>query len=379
MSGRGSRRMAARLLSAAASAALASAPALAQSPQTAPPQSAPPPPGAAELDPSAPLDPMPDLGVDWPDLNANGRDDRRRRDRKARPRRRRSTDENSEIRYTIEVEGLTAIGNSEELLEGVPASSPRSKPTARIRPMPRRSAGDRSADADLLAELLRSQGYYDAVVEPRTEAQGSQLRVILTAEPGPQYRFASVELPGLEAAGEDAARLRDAFAVKAGDPVIAQDVIAGGVDLTRLLGEEGFAGAKIGEQDIEINHQTHLATLTLPVDPGPDRAFRGDPRDRPAAVQRAACRDDRPVQERRSVQALQGRRPAPRADRHDAGRERRHPGGPDRRRADRRPRGAPGTRAVAHHRRRARLRHRAGGPARGELDRPQLLQSRGRA
>jgi translocation and assembly module TamA len=111
------------------------------------------------------------------------------------------------------------------------------------------------------------------MVEPRTEAQGSQLRVILTADPGPQYRFASVELPGLEAAGEDAERLRNAFAVKAGDPVIAQDVIAGGLELTRLLGEEGFAGAKIGEQDIEINHQTHLATLSLPVDPGPIAHF----------------------------------------------------------------------------------------------------------
>src|SRR5687768_2339246 len=27
-------------------------------------------PGPAELDPNAPLDPMPDLGVDWPDMNS---------------------------------------------------------------------------------------------------------------------------------------------------------------------------------------------------------------------------------------------------------------------------------------------------------------------
>ena len=35
-----------------------------------------------------------------------------------------------------------------------------------------------------------------------------------TADPGPQYRFASVDLPGLDAAGPDAAKLRDAFAVQ---------------------------------------------------------------------------------------------------------------------------------------------------------------------
>ena len=94
-----------------------------------------------------------------------------------------------------------------------------------------------------------------------------------TADPGQQYRFASVELPGLEAAGADAAKLRDAFAVKAGDPVIAQDVIAGGSRSPRRSGEEGFAGAKIGEQDIEVDHQTHLATLDAAGEPGPVARF----------------------------------------------------------------------------------------------------------
>jgi translocation and assembly module TamA len=117
--------------------------------------------------------------------------------------------------------------------------------------------------------LLRSQGYYDAVVEPRTEQSGNLLRVVLAADPGEQYKFASVELPGLDAAGEDASKLRSAFAVHAGDPVIAQDVIAAGVALTRALGEQGFATAKVGDQDIEVNHATRLATLSLPVDPGP--------------------------------------------------------------------------------------------------------------
>ena len=44
--------------------------------------------------------------------------------------------------------------------------------------------------------------------------------------------------------------------------MIAADVIAGGLALTQALGEEGFAEAEIGEQDIEVDHQTHLATLS---------------------------------------------------------------------------------------------------------------------
>jgi translocation and assembly module TamA len=61
--------------------------------------------------------------------------------------------------------------------------------------------------------------------------------------------------------------------VKAGDPVVATDVIAAGVALRTTLGEEGYASAKIGEQQVEVDHQTHLATLTLPVDPGPVAHF----------------------------------------------------------------------------------------------------------
>ena len=125
------------------------------------------------------------------------------------------------------------------------------------------------ADGELLAELLRSRGYYDAVVEPRIERSGDGLTIVLSAQAGQQYTFRSVELPGLDAAGAEAASLREAFAVQAGDAVIAQEVIDAGTALQVALGEEGFALAEVGEQQVEIDHQTHTATLVLPVTPGP--------------------------------------------------------------------------------------------------------------
>jgi translocation and assembly module TamA len=265
MSGRGSRWRAARLLCAAAAAALAGTPGLAQTTSAEPPE-------PAELDPNAPLEPLPDLGVEWPDLNEKEATPPAPAAEGAKATTAVVENAASEIRYTWVVEGLGAIGNSPDLLAAFRKQSAleadRKKP-ANAAQIGRRS----SADAALLAELLRSQGYYDAVVEPSTEGAGAGLRIVLTADPGQQYRFASVELPGLEAAGDDAAKLRNSFAVKAGDPVIAQDVIAGGVALTRALGEQGFADAKVGDQDIEINHHTHLATLRLPVDPGPVAHF----------------------------------------------------------------------------------------------------------
>ncbi len=262
--------MAARLLCAAAITALVGTPALAQ---TAPPPTNPPP-EAGELDPSASLDPMPDLGVEWPDLNARDEaepapgaaPEGQKAEAAAEP----ATQ--GERHYTVAVEGLGAIGGSEELLTAFRKQSAletnRKKPTNAAQ-IERRSR----ADADLLAELLRSHGYYDATVEPRTDQAGDLVRIVLGVEPGPQYHFASVSLPGLEAAGPEAEKLRDTFAVKAGDPVVAQDVIAGEAALRLALGEQGYAEAKFGEQDVEINHQTRLATLTLPVTPGQVASF----------------------------------------------------------------------------------------------------------
>ncbi len=232
--------------------------------QVVPAQQPPPPRTTQELDPNAPLAPMPDLGVEWPQLDAKSAapapQPTTQAAKKLKPRR--EAEATGTLRYTTGVEGLPPLGNAEVILKQFRQQSTleaERKDPANAAQIGRRA----SADADLLTQLLRSQGYYDAAVEPRTERSGDALRVILSANPGVQYRFTSVELPGLEAAGPDAAKLRNAFAVKAGDPVIAEDVIGGGEALIQALGEDGFAQAKLGDQDVEVNHQTHLASLTL--------------------------------------------------------------------------------------------------------------------
>jgi translocation and assembly module TamA len=258
----------ARWWCAAAASALLPGPLVAQTIPTPSPAT---PPDAAELDPNAPLDPMPGLGVAWPELNAR---DTASPPAPAAPVRKGTAlaPTSGNMRYTVQVEGLASVSDSNELLRVFRQQSAleaERKDPANAAQIGRRA----SADAELLAQLLRSEGYYDASVEPSTQKADIGLSVVLTADPGAQYRFASVDLPGLDAAGPDAARLRNIFTVKAGDPVVATDVIAAGLALTTALGEQGYAEAKLGEQDIEINHQTHLATLSLPVNPGPVARF----------------------------------------------------------------------------------------------------------
>jgi translocation and assembly module TamA len=246
----------ARLLCAAGTAALACSPAAAQQP--------PPQPDSADVDPSAPLAPMPDIGVPWPDLGKAPPDEP---GPETPTEGAAVTDTSVERGYTIAIDGLERIGNAQALVEAFEKQSAlyedRKEP-ANVAQVQRRSEDD----SDLLAELLRSQGYYDAVVEPDIEPKGPILQVTLQVDPGEQYVFNSVELPGLESAGDEAETLRDAFAVKSGDPVVASDVIAANLALKVALGEQGFALAKVGEQQIIVDHRTHLASLVLPVDPG---------------------------------------------------------------------------------------------------------------
>jgi len=211
---------------------------------------------------------MPDLGVAWPDLNAQDQAPAAQPGQAAA----KPDQDAGERRYSIAIEGLGPLGNAEDLLKAFRLQSTLDadrKDPANAAQIARRSR----ADAELLEELLRSQGYYDADVTPRTEPVGDMLRVILEAVPGEQYKFASIDLPGLDAAGPDAANLRLAFGVKPGDPVIAEQVISGGVALKTSLGELGFADASVGEQVVEVDHVTHLATLSLPVNPGPVAKF----------------------------------------------------------------------------------------------------------
>ncbi|HEU0310554.1 MAG TPA: BamA/TamA family outer membrane protein [Sphingomicrobium sp.] len=240
-----------------------------------------PPPDPAELDPSAPLDPMPDLGVEWPDLDEPEPAPPPDVEAVAPEAAAEVNEETAELvediaatrRYRWTITGLEELTDAELIRAGFDERSVLAgdkDKSANAAQIDRRAR----ADAELLVELLRSRGHYDAAVEPSIDVSGTELIVQLTTVPGPLYRFGSVDLPGLDqAAGNEAGALREAFAVKAGDPVVAQHVIDAGVALQVALGERGFATAKVGEQDIVIDHEAQTAQLVLPVTPGPIARF----------------------------------------------------------------------------------------------------------
>lgn len=235
-------------------------------------------PGAAELDPNAPLDPMPDLGVDWPDMDQPdpvpepepGEAPLASADSEAPGN---GIEDSAEARrYAYRIEGLEEVEGAEALIDSFGEQSVLAQnedDAANAAQIDRRAR----EDAELLTSLLHSQGYYDAEVETDIRLDGERIAVALEAAPGPRFTFVSVELPGLEAAGDKAATLRESFAVEAGDPVVAEEVIAANVALKVALGDEGFALAEVGEQDIVLDHESRTARLVLPVTTGPAARF----------------------------------------------------------------------------------------------------------
>lgn len=215
--------------------------------------------------------PMPDIGVDWPDMET------------AAPQLPGSPDEAAETlhhateivgerRYRIVLEGLDVASkaivvdrfNSNSTLkagEGKPAN------VAQI---------DRRAreDANLLGEILRAEGYYDANVETSVDGgDAGQLVVRLRAEPGPVYRFSQVEVTGLEETGERQHALRDIFAVDRDQAVNADKVVLGQAELVSTIRKQGFPFAKVGDPELVVDHDTRTAALNMHVEPGGQRNF----------------------------------------------------------------------------------------------------------
>lgn len=223
-------------------------------------QIAAPPVSEPALDPTAPLAPLPGIGVDWPDLRSS-------RDSPASD----TGKPVADTRYTFRIDGLGAAETRllQQRFDDASALAAHDGEVANAAQLDRRAR----ADARLLTELLRAEGYYDARVTTRIDTQTTRPTAVLAAEPGAVYRLKAVELPGVAAADAKAGTLRDAFGVRPEDPADADAIAAAEARLKTAVGKNGFAFAQVGEPELEVDHTTHTATLAVPVAPGTARRF----------------------------------------------------------------------------------------------------------
>lgn len=175
----------------------------------------------------------------------------------------------AEIRYTVRVEGLRAVGLEGQFhsLSNLDAGRGRAADTAQIRARAQQ-------DSDLLGRLLHAEGYFDARTDVTIAAQPSEtapVAVVITVTPGPQYHLAEIVVTGPPTRPPGLAR--QALTLSRGQPIVAAAVLAAEANVSVKLPQQGYPFVKTGRRDIALDPEAHTGDYALPVDPGPRSSF----------------------------------------------------------------------------------------------------------
>ncbi len=241
------------------------------------------------LQPDAPMASLPELSVDWPD----------ELELAPLP----SVEPDEDIRFAEPAVQATPLGESgvveqisPELVLAFPASTEafplRTEFIERFEALSTveqlegngesvaQLAARARADEELLVEMLRVYGYYNAqvirsVVVPGNDEQSDEAgQVRFDIIPGQRYRFGEIDLGKLNTA-PDAGLLRAAFEIETGDLMSSDRIVEEKADLDLTLGENGYPFAEIGESELVIDHREESGDLKLPVDPKGKYQFAG--------------------------------------------------------------------------------------------------------
>ena len=132
-------------------------------------------------------------------------------------------------------------------------------------------------DVALIDRILQAKGYYGASVGrrvlPPQQGGNGRVRAVFDVRPGPLYTLSSVSLPGLASAARHVPTLKGVFPLKVGDPVDADRITAGQVDLSKALGENGFPFARVDQPQVTIDHDMQKGDLEIVVRAGGYRRF----------------------------------------------------------------------------------------------------------
>jgi translocation and assembly module TamA len=174
------------------------------------------------------------------------------------------------VRYSYSVTGLSgALDDQFDELSALREARGRGANAAQV-------SARAEQDEQLAEQLLRADGYYDAVatttIAPVPD-QPDHLTVTITATPGPRYMLGDIRITG--AAPEPAGIARDALGLDSGDPIVAARVEAGEANVSLRLPQQGYPFVEVGARDILLDEATRRGDYTLPITSGPKAVFGG--------------------------------------------------------------------------------------------------------
>ncbi len=177
--------------------------------------------------------------------------------------------DSAEVPYRVELTGLDAVVNAAapDLLDDFHRLSLlRRKGSARNTTQLSSRAGE---DVLVLKKLLAASGWFDAQITTRIdrpEDKGS-LVVAIAVAPGKRFAFSAITIQAEPTLPPDL--IQKNLELAAGQPVIAEKVLAAEAKVALALPENGYPFAELGARDILLDQDTGEAAYTLPVMVGP--------------------------------------------------------------------------------------------------------------
>ncbi len=142
--------------------------------------------------------------------------------------------------------------------------------TAKNPPQSRFEARRRAeaAAADVLA-VLRSEGYYEAVVAPDV-GEGDQPASVVNVTPGPRFTIADPQVAWDKAEPTAQAQLagKAAIGLTIGGPGRAADVLAAEGRVVAAVQKRGYADAKVDPREVTVDHVPRTVQPTFHIDAG---------------------------------------------------------------------------------------------------------------
>jgi translocation and assembly module TamA len=175
----------------------------------------------------------------------------------------------ADLRYKTEIAGVEDSALADLLGEVSELKSLQDRLPASEQALRRRA----ERDLELLTDAAHSLGYWDARfsyrIETGTEPAEVPAKVIVTAEPGPLYHVAEINVLGPERRPLVIPRDLKALPLLPGDPARTEPVVAAETALLADLGHAGHPFAKKIDRRVVIDHEARTMAVTYVLDPGP--------------------------------------------------------------------------------------------------------------
>lgn len=173
--------------------------------------------------------------------------------------------------YTVKIEGVAHSGIQSTLERSSQLVTLVNKPPLTQAALVRRIQGD----FDRFRAVLRSEGYYDALIDYRIDDQASPMSVTVVVDTGPIYRLQLYDVLFEEEAAETprVPPPLSALGLRLDQPARAADIIGAEQRLLFALADEAHPLARLVDREAIVDHNDRTMRVTVRIDPVPFTRF----------------------------------------------------------------------------------------------------------